>query len=107
MPEATVLLLNTTCGRRVARGSWLATGLTALGLAAAAGTPAPAGTVSDMVKALCRSAVQAELESAGKPAPEGMAEFACTCVADRISSGSSLDGARSTCRQQTAQRYPL
>ncbi len=61
-----------------------------------------------MVKAICRSAVQAELESAGKPAPEGLAEFACTCVAaDRISSGISLDGARSTCRQQTAQRYSL
>ena len=107
MPGATDPLPKTARGRRAVRSSWLATGLTALGLAAASGSPARAGTLSDMVKALCRSAVQAELESAGKPAPQGMAEFACDCVADRLSSGSSLDGARSTCRQQTAQRYPL
>jgi hypothetical protein len=36
-----------------------------------------------------------------------MADFACSCVADRIVDGTSLDDAQHTCRLATARRYAL
>jgi hypothetical protein len=36
-----------------------------------------------------------------------MATYACSCVVDQISSGNSLDRARSSCRTATARRYPI
>ena len=70
----------------------------------------PAGADAGMgsiVKAFCLSAFESEMTQSGKTAPAGMADFACGCVADRIGSGSSLDTARSDCRQATARRYPI
>ncbi len=60
-----------------------------------------------IVKAFCLSAFEREMVQSGKTAPDGMANFACGCVADRIGSGSSLETARSDCRQATARRYPI
>ena len=60
-----------------------------------------------IVKAFCLSAFESEMVQSGKTAPDGMANFACGCVADRIGSGSSLETARSDCRQATARRYPI
>ncbi len=60
-----------------------------------------------IVKAFCLSAFESEMSQSGKTPPAGMADFACGCVADRIGNGSSLDSARSDCRQATARRYPI
>ena len=73
-------------------------------------TPAAAARadgLGDIVKAVCLSAFENEMTQSGKTPPAGMADFACGCVADRIGSGSSLDTARSDCRQATARRYPI
>jgi hypothetical protein len=80
-----------------------------VGLSLPAVSPAPAGAngMAGMVKAICLGAFQSEIDGAGKVAPAGMADFACGCVTERISNGTSLDEARSTCKQLTAQRYPL
>lgn len=72
--------------------------------------PAPARAESGMgaiVRAFCLTAFQSEMSQAGKRPPEGMANFACGCVADRIEGGSSLDAARRDCRELTARRYPI
>jgi hypothetical protein len=81
-------------------------GLTAIG---AMSLPAEAGTgpIAEVVRSFCLSAVETELAQAGKQAPEGMADFACACVADRITSGSSIAAARSTCRAAASKRYPI
>jgi hypothetical protein len=60
-----------------------------------------------IVRAFCLTAFQSEMSQAGKRPPEGMANFACGCVADRIEGGSSLDAARRACRELTARRYPI
>ena len=60
-----------------------------------------------IVKAFCLSAVENEMAQAGKTPPAGMANYAWGCVAERIGSGSSIDDARSDCRQATARRYPI
>ncbi len=60
-----------------------------------------------IVKAFCLSAFENEMAQSGKIPPAGMANYACGCVAERIGSGSSIDDARSDCRQATARRYPI
>ncbi len=81
----------------------------AAALAPLGATRAQAGTgpILEVVRSFCLSALETELAQAGKKAPAGMASYACNCVADRISSGSSIASARSTCRAATSQRYPI
>jgi hypothetical protein len=82
-----------------------------LSLSAFAMVQAPAsaagGPIAEVVRSFCLSAVETELAQAGKQAPAGMADFACACVTDRITSGSSIAAARSTCRAATSKRYPI
>jgi hypothetical protein len=63
--------------------------------------------VGEIVMAVCLSAFENEMAQAGKNPPAGMANYACSCVVDRISSGSSIDNARHSCRTATARRYPI
>jgi len=60
-----------------------------------------------IVRAFCLSAFENELSQTGKTAPEGMADFACACVEERLRSGTSLESAKRDCRQATARRYPI
>lgn len=68
---------------------------------------APAQGVGAIVQAMCLTAFESEMSKAGKVAPEGMAGFACRCVADRIMQGSGVDEARKECRLATIQRFPI
>jgi hypothetical protein len=68
---------------------------------------AGSGPILEVVRSFCLSAFETELAQTGKTAPDGMANFACSCVADRISSGSSIAAARTSCRAATAKRYPI
>lgn len=68
---------------------------------------AASGPILEVVRSICLSAFETELAQSGKKAPDGMASYACNCVADRISSGSSIAAARSSCRDATAKRYPI
>ncbi len=63
--------------------------------------------VGEIVMAVCMSAFENEMAQAGKRPPAGMASYACSCVVDQISNGSSIDAARSSCRSATARRYPI
>lgn len=87
-------------GPKVAASLWLVTLLPM-----ALPMPIRAGTLGDTVRSICLSAVQREMERAGKEVPAGMADFACSCVLDRLEDGTSLDAARHTCRLATVKRY--
>jgi hypothetical protein len=63
--------------------------------------------IGGIVHSYCLAAVQQEISQAGRVAPEGMAAYACRCVMDRLSEGTSLNSARSYCRDSTARRYSL
>jgi hypothetical protein len=63
--------------------------------------------VGAIVQAMCLTAFESEMAQAGKVAPEGMAGFACRCVADRIMQGSGVEVARKECRLATMQRFPI
>ena len=77
----------------------------ALGMTPAAA--ARADGLGDIVKAVCLSAFENEMSQVGKVPPAGMASYACTCVEQRIRTGSGIEAARSYCRQATAQRFPI
>ena len=77
----------------------------ALGMAPA--SPARADGLGDIVKAVCLSAFENEMSQVGKVPPAGMASYACTCVEQRIRTGSGIEAARSQCRQATAERFPI
>jgi len=95
------------------RGSTLLKGVCLAGLALAlpallaAGPASAGGSMGAIVRAFCLSAFENEMSQAGKTAPQGMAHFACSCVEERLRSGSSLESARRDCRQATARRYPI
>ncbi|MFM7264045.1 MAG: hypothetical protein ACKOZW_00280 [Cyanobium sp.] len=63
--------------------------------------------VGEIVMAVCLSAFESEMAQAGKRPPAGMATYACSCVVGQISSGQSINDARSSCRSATARRYPI
>jgi len=77
----------------------------ALGMTPAAA--ARADGLGDIVKAVCLSAFENEMSLVGKVPPAGMASYACTCVEQRIRTGSGIEAARSDCRQATAERFPI
>lgn len=80
----------------------------ALALPLAAERPVQAsGGMGAIVRAFCLSAFENEMAQAGIRPPQGMANFACGCVEERLRSGGSLDSARRECRQATARRYPI
>lgn len=102
--------------RRRERGPWLhssgAPGALILALALSMPTllvgPARAGGgMGAIVRAFCLSAFENEMSLAGKTPPEGMANFACDCIEERLRSGTNLDSAKRNCRQATARRYPI
>ena len=63
--------------------------------------------VGAIVQAMCLRAFESEMSQAGKVAPEGMAGFACRCVADRIMQGRGVEESRKECRLATRQRFPI
>ena len=63
--------------------------------------------VGAIVQAMCLTAFESEMSQAGKVAPEGMAGFACRCVADRIMQGRGVEESRNECRHATRQRFPI
>jgi hypothetical protein len=77
--------------------------------AIALGSPvaATAQSFGEIVRSFCLTAFETEMAEAGKTPPAGMADYACSCVADRLRQGQSVGEARSSCRQATAQRYRI
>jgi hypothetical protein len=63
--------------------------------------------VGAIVQAMCLTAFESEMSQAGKVAPEGMAGFACRCVADRIMQGRGVEESRKECRLASRQRFPI
>ena len=63
--------------------------------------------VGAIIQAMCLTAFESEMSQAGKVAPEGMAGFACRCVADRIMQGRGVEESRKECRHATRQRFPI
>ncbi|MFM7170729.1 MAG: hypothetical protein ACKOYH_07770 [Cyanobium sp.] len=72
-------------------------------------TAGPAGALEmgSMVQAYCLAAVEQEMTQAGRVPPQGMADYACRCVVNQLTKGTSLHSARTYCRESTARRYAL
>ena len=102
------LALTTVLGAALPLGA-LPFGTVSLGAQFMGALPlgARAEGVGAIVQAMCLTAFESEMSQAGKVAPEGMAGFACRCVADRIVKGRGVEEARKECRLATMQRFPI
>jgi len=78
-------------------------GLLCLGLAGL--VPSSRGiSVSEVVKAFCLSAYQADLQKAGKSVPPAQLDRTCGCVGERVAQGSDVEDAHAVCGRPQAQR---
>ena len=69
-------------------------------------TPVSAAASDDsLITQFCRTAVKAELQSAGKVPPEGMVEDTCRCFLAEVQNGSGIVAAQSSCKAKAAETY--
>ena len=76
----------------------LAVGLMSAPLAASASD-------NSLITQFCRTAVKAELQSAGKVPPEGMVEDTCRCFLAEVQNGAGITGAQASCKAKAAEAY--
>ena len=65
------------------------------------------GSDNSLINQFCRTAVKAELQSAGKVPPEGMVEDTCRCFLAEVHNGSGIQVAQATCKAKAAETYGL
>ena len=66
-----------------------------------------AASDNSLINQFCRTAVKAELQSAGKVPPEGMVEDTCRCFLAEVHNGSGIQAAQVTCKAKAAETYGL
>lgn len=76
-------------------------------LTLAAGLPAKANMVDQIIRSNCVNAVNAEVKASGKPAPAGMTDYTCDCVVKEIKTGSSINQASTTCKTRAVAKFGL
>ena len=79
--------------------------LVAVVLALASGSAAASD--NSLIGQFCRTAVKAELQSAGKVPPEGMVEETCRCFLAEVQNGAGIKTAQNTCKARAAETYGL
>ena len=62
---------------------------------------------NSLINQFCRTAVKAEMQSAGKVPPEGMVEDTCRCFLAEVHNGSGIQAAQVTCKAKAAEAYGL
>ena len=62
---------------------------------------------NSLINQLCRTAVKAELESAGKVPPDGMIEDTCRCFLAEVQNGSGIQAAQTNCKAKAAETNGL
>ena len=66
-----------------------------------------AASDNSLITQFCKTAVKAELESAGKVPPEGMVEETCRCFLAEVQNGAGIQAAQGTCKAKAAETYGL
>ena len=62
---------------------------------------------NSLITQFCRTAVKAELQSAGKEPPEGMVEDTCRCFLAEVQNGAGIKAAQTTCKAKAAETYDI
>ncbi|WP_392350313.1 hypothetical protein [Parasynechococcus sp.] len=78
-----------------------------ISLLLAGATPAVADDSGGLIRKICMSSFAAAMASAGKTAPDGMADFTCNCFLDEVNSGTGLDMAQSRCKSRAAAEFAV
>ena len=64
-----------------------------------------AASDNSLITQFCRTAVKAELHSAGKVPPEGMVEDTCRCFLAEVQNGAGIMAAQASCKAKAAETY--
>ncbi|WP_254979194.1 hypothetical protein [Cyanobium sp. ATX 6A2] len=70
-----------------------------------AALPARANMVDQLIASNCLRVVNAEIKASSKPAPDGMADYACDCVVQEIKTGSSINQASASCKSRAVAKF--
>jgi hypothetical protein len=68
---------------------------------------APDPEERSLIQRLCLAGFQSAFAQAGKLPPEGMGNFTCSCLVQRLHEGESLGPARESCKLEASRRFPL
>ena len=66
-----------------------------------------AASDNSLIIQFCKTAVKAELQSAGTVPPEGMVEDTCRCFLAEVQNGAGIQAAQATCKAKAAETYGL
>ena len=64
-----------------------------------------AASDNSLITEFCKTAVKAELQSAGKVPPEGMVEDTCRCFLAEVQNGAGIKAAQATCKAKASEAY--
>ena len=63
--------------------------------------------IEQIIFSKCSAAMQADFDQAGKTSPEGMIDFTCTCVVQKIYQQQSINQAKTACSKLALHKYGL
>lgn len=66
-----------------------------------------AASDNTLINQFCKTAVKAELQSAGKVPSDEMVEETCRCFLAEVHNGSGIQAAQITCKAKAAETYGL
>ena len=64
-----------------------------------------AASDNSLITEFCKTAVKAELQSAGKVPPEGMVEDTCRCFLAEVQNGAGIKAAQASCKAKASETY--
>lgn len=67
--------------------------------------PAAANMIDQIIFGKCSEAMQNDFKKAGKTPPAGMVPDTCNCVVAQMKKRQSIDQAKTTCSNQSLQKY--
>ena len=60
-----------------------------------------------VIKSLCMASIDGQMALAGTKPPKGMKEFTCRCFIEQFNKGSSMNSAKSFCREKAIGKFKL
>ena len=62
---------------------------------------------NSLITQFCRTAVKAELQTAGTVPPQGMVDDTCRCFLAEVQNGEGIQTAQAICKAKAAETYGL
>ncbi len=71
------------------------------------GLPSTSAVLDDLITGICIEEFKTEMKNASLSIPRGMDQYTCKCFISLLNKGSSLDSAKTICREKASKKYNL